>query len=96
MGKARLLYYLKQEIKGKYVMELSIYSVNDKRYKDGVKYSLVFIEPKSGRKVLMDNHHPKGPHFHLDDDEFGYTYVNDDRLLKDFTNLVFQHFGEKI
>ena len=96
MGKAKLIYYVKQEIKNKFIMELRINSVDDKRYVDGVKYALLFIEPKSQKKVLMDNHHPKGPHFHLDDEEFGYQYKNDDKLIEDFKKLVLQHFGEKL
>ncbi|MGB0453829.1 MAG: hypothetical protein ACPGJV_08940 [Bacteriovoracaceae bacterium] len=77
-------------------MELRIHTVEDKRYLDGIKYALLLIEPKSGKKVLMDNHHPKGHHFHLDDDEFDYNYKNDDTLIEDFKKLVLQHFGEKI
>ncbi len=96
MGKSKLIYHLKEEIKGKYIMELKIHSVEDKRYVDGVKYALLMIEPKSGSKVLMDNHHPKGPHFHLDDEEFDYSYVSDNKLIEDFKKLVLQHFGEKL
>lgn len=97
MSKAEILFYLKQEIKRDYVMELKILKVDkDRRYADGVKYSLVFVNLKDGRKVLMDNHHPKGPHFHLDDEEFDYGYVNDDTLIEDFKKLVFQHFGVKL
>ena len=54
------------------------------------------IEPKTGRKVLMDNHYPKTPHFHLDNSEFEYEYKNDDLLIEDFKGPVLQHFGEKI
>lgn len=25
----------------------------------------------------MDNHHPKGPHIHVNDKEFDYEYIND-------------------
>lgn len=96
MGKSELTYYLKQEIKSKYVMELKIHTVENKRYKDGAKYSLLMMDLKTGKKVLMDNHHPKGPHYHLDNDEFDYHYKSDDRLIEDFKKLVFQHFGEKI
>lgn len=44
----------------------------------------------------MDNHHPKGPHFHLDNDEFDYDYKSDDKLIEDFKKLVLQHIGEKL
>jgi hypothetical protein len=96
MGKSQLIYYLKQEVKHKYLMELRIHRVEDKRYSDGVKYSLLLIEMKTGNKVLMDNHHPKGHQFHLDNDEFPYRYENESRLIDDFKNLILQHFGEKI
>ena len=71
-------------------MELRIYSIQNKRYPDRIKYSLIMIDSKSKKKVLMDNHHPKGHHFHLDHKEFEYNYKNED-----FKNLHFQHFGEK-
>ncbi len=77
-------------------MELKIHTVDDKRYVDGVKYSLLMIDIKNDKKVLMDNHHPKGHHFHLDEDEFDYQYKNDDTLIEDFKKLVLQHFGEKL
>jgi len=96
LGKAKLIHYLKQEVKQKYIMELRIFEVNDPRYKDGVKYALLFVDPKTGKRVLMDNHHPKGPHFHLDKNQFDYDYKNESKLIEDFNDLVFQHFGEKI
>jgi hypothetical protein len=96
MGISKLVYYLKEEIKKKYIMELKIHLVDDKRYSDGVKYSLLMVDLKSKKKVLMDNHHPKGPHFHLDEGEFNYKYINDEKLIEDFKKLVLQHFGEKI
>lgn len=68
----------------------------DSRYKTGLKYSLIFIEPKTNKRVLMDNHHPKTPHVHLDTIEFNYEYVDIKTLIKDFRNFVFKHFGEKI
>jgi hypothetical protein len=96
MGKSKLIYFLKEEVRSRYIMELKIHSVEDKRYVDGVKYSLLMIDPRSKKKVLMDNHHPKGPHFHLNDDEFDYQYKNDETLIEDFKKLVLQHFGEKL
>ena len=89
MGKSKLIYYLKEGIKKKYVMELRIYSVEDGRYPDNVKYALLMIELKTGKKVLMDNHHPKTHHFHIDDNEFEYEYKNDETLIEDFKKLVF-------
>lgn len=44
----------------------------------------------------MDNHHPKGPHIHIDDDERDYEYTSDDKLINDFKKLIFQHLGVSI
>ncbi len=44
----------------------------------------------------MDNHHPKGPHIHIDDDERDYEYRNDEKLIDDFNKLVLLHLGVKI
>ena len=97
MGKPRLKFYEKSYLFGRrYVLEAKIWTVDDDRYKDGVKYSLIFVELRSGRKVLLDNHHPKGHHVHLDDQEFGYPYCGDKQLIADFKNYVYQHFGVNI
>lgn len=94
--KADLIEYLKQDIRGRFVMEIKVWQVDDRRYPSGLKYSLVFIEKKTGRKVLMDNHFPKKPHLHLDDQEMDYEFIDTARLIDDFRNYVFQHFGEKL
>lgn len=44
----------------------------------------------------MDNHHPKGPHIHINDQEISYQYVNEDRLIKDFKALVMANMEVKI
>ena len=36
-----------------------------KYYPDGVKYSLIFIDSNSNKKILMDNHKPKSHHYHI-------------------------------
>ena len=41
--KAELIEYLKQDIRGKYVMEIRVWKVDDKRYPDGMKYSLCLL-----------------------------------------------------
>lgn len=97
MGTSQLIHYFKEEIKKKYILELSIHRIkSDTRYPDKIKYSLIFMETKTGRKVLMDNHHPKGHHLHLDDLELKYDYVDNDSLILDFKRYVFEHFGEKL
>ena len=91
---AELVEYLKQDIRGKYIMEIRVWKVTDKRYKNGLKYSLIFIEKKSQKKVLMDNHHPKKPHIHLDNIELPYDFIDTSKLIDDFKLFIFQHFGE--
>ena len=64
-----------------------------KHYPDGIKYSLIFIDLKSNKRVLMDNHKPKGYHYHIDDKEFYYSYSHIDQLTDDFKSLVKIHTG---
>lgn len=94
--KAELIEYFKQDIRGRYVMEVRVWQVEDKRYKYGLKYSLIFLEYKTGKKVLMDNHHPKDPHVHIDDNELSYEFSGVEKLMTDFRNLIFKQFGEKV
>ena len=79
------------------MVELSIYDVGkSSKYPDGIKYGLVCKDLKTGKLVLFDNHHPKGPHGHINEHEFVYEYVNDDRLIKDFEMLVLKELGVKL
>ena len=59
-----------------------------KRYPDGVKYSLLCLNIETGKKLLMDNHFPKGPHIHFGKVEKKYNFENIDRLFNDFKTLV--------
>lgn len=93
---AELIEYFKQNIRNRYVLEIKVWSVKDKRYKFGLKYSLIFSEYKTRKRVLIDNHYPKNPHSHIDEMEFDYKFKDVETLLTDFRNLVFKHFGEKI
>lgn len=95
--KARLRYYVKSMIQGRYVVEFSIHEVGKSaRYPDGIKYGLICKDMKTGNSVLFDNHHPKGPHIHLNDAESTYVYVSDDQLITDFESMVFTHLGVKL
>lgn len=92
--KAHLRFYVKNNIQGRYVLELSIHEIGKSvKYPDGIKYGLICKDLKTGHYVLMDNHHPKGPHIHVNDNEYSYTYTNDNKLIKDFQNLVLQELG---
>jgi hypothetical protein len=95
--KARLRYYIKNKVHDRYVVELSIYEVGkSSKYPDGIKYGLICKDLKTGDFVLLDNHHPKGPHVHINDDEFPYEYVDDDRLIADFEMMVLKELGVKL
>jgi hypothetical protein len=78
-------------------MEVSIFEVGkSNKYPDGVRYGLICKDLKTGDYVLLDNHHPKGPHVHINEDEFPYEYVNDDKLIEDFNDLVLKKLGVKL
>ena len=95
--KAHLRYYLKNKIRDRFILELSIHEVGkSKSYPDGIKYGLICVDWKSKRKVLMDNHHPKGPHIHINELELDYEYVNDETLIEDFKKIVLKELGVKL
>lgn len=95
--KARLRYYIKNYLHGRYIVELSIHEVGvSEKYQDGIKYGLICKDLKTGDYVLMDNHHPKGPHIHVNNKEFDYEYINDETLIEDFQNWVLKELGVKL
>ena len=95
--KAKIIYHQKAEIHDRYILELTIHEVGkSSRYPDGIKYSLIFFDKRTSKKILMDNHHPKGHHFHIGENEFVYSYVNDEKLIEDFYNLIFDNTGIRI
>ncbi len=95
--KAHLRYYIKNKINDRYVVELSIYEVGkSSKYPDGIKYGLICKDLKTGDYVLLDNHHPKGPHVHVNDREFVYAYSGDDQLIADFEVMVLRELGVKL
>ena len=94
--KAELIEHYKHYIRNSYLLEVRVWRVDDRRYRYGLKYSLIFIEHKTQKKVLMDNHYPKGPHIHIDNTESDYEFKNMENLIIDFRNLIFKHFGERI
>ncbi|MCB0340999.1 MAG: hypothetical protein H6626_14180 [Pseudobdellovibrionaceae bacterium] len=97
--KAKQLYYEKQYIGKAFILEVSIWKVPTKdlfRFPEGYKYSLILVEARTGKKVLMDNHHPKGHHVHLDGLEFGYVFISLEILVKDFKSFCLKHLGVSI
>lgn len=95
--KATLVRYEKFVVRRRYVVEMSVHQVpHSNRYKDGLKWSLICVDRISGKRLLMDNHHPKGPHIHFDSDEISYDFTGLDQLISDFRRLVTEHMGVQI
>ncbi len=95
--KAVLRSYSKDLLEERYVVEMAVHDVGvSEKYPDGIKYGLICFDQATQKYVLFDNHHPKGPHIHIDDEELSYDYVDDERLLQDFANAVFEKFGVRI
>ena len=87
----------KAKLQKRYIVELNIFEIsNENKYPDNIKYRLICIDIKTGKKVLFDNHIPKGHHFHLNEREFKYDFINEDRLIEDFQNLIYDHFGVRL
>ena len=92
-----MVYSHKALFQGRYVLEMTIHRVGkSSRYTEGIKYGLILTDLQSKKRVLMDNHHPKGPHIHLNDQEIPYEYVDEEKLIKDFKNFVLTHMEVKI
>ena len=95
--KANRLFWQKSKIQNRFVVELSIDEVGDPvRYPSGIKYGLICIDLQTGKKVLIDNHHPKGHHLHIDDRELNYDFVDVKTLMKDFKRIVREHLEVKL
>lgn len=95
--KATLVFWHKDRRPDGLILELKIHEVGiSTQYPDGVKYSLICKDLKSGRQVLMDNHHPKGHHVHLDGEETIYSFKGLDALVDDFSEMVSKHLGVTI
>jgi len=96
-NKVSLKHYRKSHIHDHYILELKFWVIHDKdRFPDGIKYSLICKDERNGKKVLFDNHVPKGHHYHLDEIEYNYEFTTEKKLLEDFQKHVLQHLGVKI
>ncbi|HLE12151.1 MAG: hypothetical protein A2504_12085 [Bdellovibrionales bacterium RIFOXYD12_FULL_39_22] len=95
--KAKLIYRQKAEIQGRFITEIIIYDVGVSRsYPGGIKYSLICVDKKTMKKILIDNHSPKGHHVHIDDNEMSYDFNTTDKLIDDFKKLVLDNLGVKL
>ena len=92
--KAILRYSHKLRIQDRYLLELVIHEVPKTAIQTlGLRYRLICIDLRSGARVLMDNHHPKGPHMHIDDAEVAYEFTTEERLISDFKSIVHEKMG---
>jgi hypothetical protein len=95
--KARLVYWHKAKLQARYILEMKIYEVRrSAHYRDGVRYRMILMDPSTGRRVLMDNHYPKGPHLHLDSLEIPYDYTDEGQLVDDFKRWALRHMEIKL
>ena len=95
--KASLIRHEKFIVRRRYVVEISVHQMpKSERYRDGLKWGLICVDQVTGSKVLMDNHHPKGPHIHIDDDELPYDFRSLEQLVTDFRRLITEHLGVQI
>jgi hypothetical protein len=95
--KAKLVRHEKFIVRRRYIIEITVHEVpNAKAYPDGLKWGLICVDQLTRKKVLMDNHHPKGPHLHIDNDELPYLFKDLDQLVDDFRRLITEHMGVQI
>ena len=92
--KAILRYSQKVRIQDRYLVELEIHEVRRTKAQPlGLKYRMICIDLTTGARVLMDNHQPKGPHVHIDNQEAPYRFVDEEQLIMDFKEIIFTRMG---
>ena len=95
--KATLVRHEKFIVRRRFLIEITVHEVpRSEKYPDGLKWGLLCLDRNSGKRVLMDNHHPKGPHIHIDAKELPYAFTSLDQLVTDFRRLVNEHMGVQI
>lgn len=95
--KAHLVRHEKFIVRKRFLIEITVHQVpKSANYKDGLKWGLICVDRVNAKKVLMDNHHPKGPHIHIDDEELPYDFIDLDQLISDSRRLIIEHMGVQI
>lgn len=88
--KSELLLFRKHILNNGLLEERKIWKVTKTRkYPLGIKYRIVLVEPKEHIILLLfDNHWPKGPHIHWENQEKTYEFQSVEQLLNDFYQEV--------
>jgi hypothetical protein len=83
---ARLIHHLKLIDAAGGIEERVIWTVpKSDRCPDGIRYRLAYVRRGETKpEVLYDNHHPKGHHRHVRDQERPYGFSGVEQLLADF------------
>lgn len=81
-------------VQDRYLVGVQIFEVpKTGAYPFGYRYRLFCMDSITGARILMDNHHPKGPHVHVNEREFAYAFVTPEKLVSDFKEIVLQRMG---
>ena len=78
---------------------MDLYKLADETGKPGAEFRfswIAFDTDNPMRRVLFDSHLPKGPHYHLDDDQEGqpFEWSSVPEAIRLFREMVAEHFGE--
>jgi hypothetical protein len=69
-------------VQDRYPVGVQIFEVpKTAAYPLGYRYRLLCMDPITQARVLMDNHHPKGPHLHINDQEYGYAFLTPEKPI---------------
>ena len=92
---SEIIFFHKAIINKRYMLELKIrqFMGKNEKYPDALKYNLIFLDLKTDKKILFDNHPPKGHHYHIGEKEFDYEFKDEEKLISDFKTLVLNRFG---
>jgi hypothetical protein len=99
MGKATLIMRRSASIEysgGQIVsIRMDLFSIPDQVEADLFRFSWIafdLVDPE--RRVLFDSHPPKGPHFHVRDQEASFEWKGIPHALKLFIECVVKEFGD--
>tara|TARA_B100000315_G_C14437613_1_gene523155 strand:- start:345 stop:635 length:291 start_codon:yes stop_codon:yes gene_type:complete len=75
-----------KQIDNGFILDMKVIRIpKDKFHPEGIKYSLVMINKKTGKRLVgFDNHEKKGHHIHRLKKELPYEFVDEWKLIEDF------------